>query len=81
MNNEFQTITIIALPQIDVSKKYKMKTGARVLLSTPVHLYYLSGPHKSQNQLKISRHLCGMALRCIYVSIITGDVLPPMSTA
>ena len=81
MNNEFKTITVISLPQDDVSKKYKMKTGALVLLSAPVRLYYLSGPHKYQNQLKISRRLCGTTLRCIYVSIHTGVVLPPMSTA
>ena len=49
MNNEFKTITIIALPEVDVSKKYKMKTGALVLLSAPVHFYYLSRPHKYQN--------------------------------
>ena len=49
MNNEFKTNIIIALPQVDVSKKYKMKTGVLVLLSALVHLYYLSGPHKYQN--------------------------------
>ena len=80
MNNEFKTITIIALPQVDVSKKYKMKTGVLVLLSAPVCLYYLSGLHKYQNQLKISRRLCGTALWCVYVSIHTGVVSPPMST-
>ena len=37
MNNEFKTITIIALSQVDVSKKYKMKTGACVFIQ--VHLY------------------------------------------
>ena len=49
MNNEFKTIRTIALPEVNVSKKYKMKTGTLVLLSAPVHLYYLSGPHKYQN--------------------------------
>ena len=39
MNNEFKTITIIALPQVVVLKKYKMKTGALVLLSAPMHFY------------------------------------------
>ena len=81
MNNEFKTITIILVPQVDVSKKYKMKTGALVLLSALVHFYYLSGPHKYQNQLKISRCLCGTVLWCAYVSIRTGVILLPMSTA
>ena len=59
MNNEFKTITIIALSQVDVSKKYKMKTDACqllysdafVFLSTPVRFYDLWAPHKSQEQL------------------------------
>ena len=44
MNNEFKTITIIALSQVDVSKKYEMKTGACIL--TLVHFYDLWAPHK-----------------------------------
>ena len=38
MNNEFRKITIIALSQVDVSKKYKMNTSACQLLYTgPFH--------------------------------------------
>ena len=38
MNNEFRKITIIALSQVDVSKKYKMNTGACQLLYTGAFL-------------------------------------------
>ena len=67
MNNEFLKITIIALSQVDVSKKYKIKIsvfqllyiGAYMLWSAPVRFYDLWAPNKYQNQLKISVCLCG----------------------
>ena len=88
MNNEFKTITIIALSHVDVSKKYKMKadacnllyTGAFVFLRTSMQFYDLWASHKYQNQLKISRRLCGTAHRCVYVSICTGAIVRPMGT-
>ena len=39
MNNEFKKITIIALSHVDVSKKYKMNTGACQLLYTGAFLF------------------------------------------
>ena len=85
-NNEFKTITIIALSQVDVSKKYKMKTGVCqslyigvfVFSSAPVHFYDLWAPHKYQNQLKISVCLCDTAHRCIYVRLHTGEFVQRM---
>ena len=57
MNNEFKKIKIIALSQVDVSKKYKMNTGACQLLylgvfvwyRAPVGLYDLYTLHKTNN--------------------------------
>ena len=69
MNNEFRKITLIALSQVNVSKKYKMNIGACQLLytgvfvvsSAPMHFYDLWAPHKYQNQLKILVRLCDTA--------------------
>ena len=42
MNNEFLKITLIELSQVDVSKKYKMNTGACQLLYTGAFVWYNS---------------------------------------
>ena len=81
MNNEFRKITIIALSQDYVFKKYKMNTGAFVCCNAPVHFYDLWAPHKYQNQLKISVRSCDTAHQCVYVRLRTSAFVRRMGTA
>ena len=89
MNNEFRKITIIALSQVDVSKKYKkntsacqlLYTGAFVRCSALVCFYDLWALYKYQNQLKMLVCLCNIAYWCVYVRLCIDAFVRRMGTA